>query len=104
MCVVCVLCLRVGVLLACLKLVLPGTEVPSATKAMAVTESLSPTEQPNALDTSPIIAVNTPIQVMEMQKQSQPPIRSIWWWFIGRAARTGWYEETSSRIGLCDIS
>jgi len=62
--------------------VLPGTDVPSATKAMAVTESLSPTEQPKALATSPMTAVSTPIQMMEMVKQSQPPIRSAVWLFV----------------------
>lgn len=50
--------------------------MPRATKAMAVTESLSPTEQPKAEETSPMIAVRTPINIMDMQKQSHPFIRS----------------------------
>lgn len=55
---------------------LPGTLVPNATKAMAVTESLSPTEQPKAEATSPMTAVRMPIQTIDITKQSQPPIRS----------------------------
>ncbi len=55
---------------------LPGTLVPSATKAMAVTESLSPTEQPKAEATSPMTAVRIPIHTIDITKQSQPPNRS----------------------------
>ena len=51
--------------------------MPRATKAMAVTESLRPTEHPKAPATSPIMAVRTPIQVIEMVKASQPPHRSL---------------------------
>lgn len=67
---------------------LPGTLVPSATKAMAVTESFSPTEQPKEEATSPITAVSTPIQTIDITKQSQPPIRS-----------TGDHQGLMRRIG-----
>jgi hypothetical protein len=43
---------------------------------MAVTESLSPTEQPKAEETSPMTAVRTPINIMDTTKHSHPFIRS----------------------------
>ena len=70
--------LRIEVKASCYyeRVCLPGTLVPSATKAMAVTESLSPTEHPKAEATSPMMAVRTPIHTIDITKQSQPPNRS----------------------------
>ena len=51
----------------------PGTLVPSATKVMAVTDSVSPAEQPKCDAKSPISAVINPIMMMEQRKVSQPP-------------------------------
>ena len=47
----------------------PGTLVPSATKAMALTESFKKMKHPKWLATSPMTAVQTPIMAMEMTKQ-----------------------------------
>ena len=52
--------------------ILPGTEVPRATNAMALTESLRKMKQPKWPATSPITAVQTPIMAMEMTKQGYP--------------------------------
>ena len=52
--------------------ILPGTEVPRATNAMALTESLRKMKQPKWPATSPITAVQTPIMAMEITKQGYP--------------------------------
>lgn len=52
---------------------LPGTLVPRATTEIAVTESLSPTVQPNSVAKSCINMVSTPIMMMLTEKQAQPP-------------------------------
>ena len=51
---------------------LPGTEVPRATKAMALTESLRKMKQPKWPATSPMTAVQTPIMAMETTKHGYP--------------------------------
>jgi len=48
--------------------VLPGTLVPRATKATAVTASLRPTVQPKWDATSPMMAVRQPIPHIEITK------------------------------------
>ena len=55
----------------------PGTEVPRATKVMAVTVSLRPMVHPKWAATSPTKAVRTPIPNMDTKKQAQPPQYSI---------------------------
>jgi len=52
-----------------LLLCVPGTEVPRATKAMALTESLRKMKHPKCPATSPMTAVHTPIMAMEITKQ-----------------------------------
>lgn len=47
---------------------IPGILVPSATKTIAVTESLIPSVQPKCDATSPITAVTTPIQKIDTTK------------------------------------
>ena len=47
----------------------PGTEVPKATKAIALTESLRKIKQPKWPATSPMTAVQRPIIAMEITKQ-----------------------------------
>ena len=47
----------------------PGTEVPKATKAIALTESLRKIKQPKWPATSPMTAVHRPIIAMEITKQ-----------------------------------
>ena len=51
---------------------IPGTLVPRATKAMALTESLRKMKQPKCPATSPITAVQRPIMAMEITKQGYP--------------------------------
>jgi len=51
---------------------LPGTLVPNATNASAVTASFNPIVHPKCEAKSPIIAVKTPIIVIESTKQTQP--------------------------------
>ena len=51
---------------------LPGTEVPRATKAMALTESLRKMKQPKWPATSPMTAVQRPIMAMETTKHGYP--------------------------------
>ena len=48
---------------------IPGTEVPKATKAIALTESLRKIKQPKWPATSPMTAVQIPIIAMEITKQ-----------------------------------
>ena len=58
----------------------PGTEVPRATKAMALTESFRKMKQPKWPATSPMTAVQTPMKAMEITKQGYPlaiPVISI---------------------------
>ena len=50
----------------------PGTEVPRATKAMAVTVSLRPIVQPKWEAKSPINAVRRPIPRIEITKVGYP--------------------------------
>ena len=50
----------------------PGTEVPRATKAMALTESLRKMKHPKWPATSPMTAVQTPIIAIETTKQGYP--------------------------------
>lgn len=50
----------------------PGTEVPSATKTTAVTESFRPIVQPKWDARSPMTAVSRPIIMIEMVKHAQP--------------------------------
>ena len=50
----------------------PGTEVPRATKAMALTESFRKMKQPKWAATSPITAVQAPIMKIEMTKHGYP--------------------------------
>lgn len=57
-------------------ILLPGILVPSATNTMAVTESLIPNVQPKCDATSPIIAVTTPIERIEITKHKYPPAMS----------------------------
>lgn len=52
--------------------VIPGTDVPRATKAMALTVSLRKMKQPRWLATSPMTAVQTPIMAMAITKQGYP--------------------------------
>lgn len=54
----------------------PGIEVPRATKVVAVTESFRKLVQPNALATSPITAVISPIPTIEHMKHGYPPPRA----------------------------
>ena len=51
------------------KYYVPGTEVPKATKAIALTESLRKIKQPKWPATSPMTAVQIPIIAMEITKQ-----------------------------------
>ena len=50
-----------------------GSEVPKATKVMAVTLSLRPTRHPKMPAKSPTMAVKSPIIPRETKKQGQPP-------------------------------
>lgn len=50
----------------------PGSEVPSATKTTAVTESLRPTVQPKWDARSPITAVKRPMTLIDTMKHAQP--------------------------------
>ena len=59
--------------------ILPGTEVPRATKAMALTESLRKMKQPKCPATSPMTAVHRPIIAIEITKQGYPLAIPIWW-------------------------
>ena len=54
----------------CLKI--PGTEVPRATKAMALTESFRLIKQPKCPATSPMIAVQAPIADMDTTNVGYP--------------------------------
>lgn len=58
------------------KCTVPGMLVPRATNTMAVTESLIPNVQPKCEATSPMMAVTTPIERMEITKHRYPPIKS----------------------------
>lgn len=58
--------------LVCFYIHLPGSEVPSATKTTAVTESLRPTVQPKCDAKSPITAVKTPMTLIDTMKHAQP--------------------------------
>ena len=58
---------------ACLDANRSGTEVPSATKVMAVTLSSTPTRQPKMVAKSPITAVRMVMKPRAIQKASQPP-------------------------------
>ena len=51
---------------------IPGTEVPRATKAIALTESFKLMKQPKWPATSPITAVQAPMKTKEMKKQGYP--------------------------------
>jgi len=51
---------------------LPGTLVPRATKAMALTLSLRLTKQPRCPATSPIMAVSKPMDEMDATKARYP--------------------------------
>lgn len=51
---------------------LPGRLVPRATKVVAVTASVSPTQHPNEEARSPIMAVRNPIAIIDTMKHSQP--------------------------------
>ena len=51
---------------------LPGTDVPSATKAIALTESFKRIKQPSWAATSPMTAVQMPIIAIEQTKQRYP--------------------------------
>ena len=55
----------------------PGTLVPNATNEMAVTLSFRPMVQPKCDAKSPMNAVKTPMKKMEVEKQAQPPQRSV---------------------------
>ena len=55
----------------------PGTEVPNATNAMALTESLRQMKQPNCAATSPMTAVQRPIMTIEKNKQGYPLPRPV---------------------------
>lgn len=55
------------------KYLLPGTDVPIATKLIAVTASFSPIQQPKCEAKSPTIAVNKPITNIDVTKHAQPP-------------------------------
>lgn len=50
----------------------PGMEVPSATNTTAVTVSRSPTVQPKCDAKSPMMAVRSPMALMDTKKQAQP--------------------------------
>ena len=50
-----------------------GTDVPKATKVMAVTVSSSPTKQPKMEAISPMMAVRIPITPNDTKKDNQPP-------------------------------
>ena len=80
---------------ACLEAKRSGTEVPRATKVMAVTLSLSPTRQPKMEARSPTIAVRTVISASAEMKASQPP--QIW--AGGTKAKRSCHEE---KTGLSD--
>lgn len=54
-----------------------GSEVPRATKVMAVTESGIPTTQPSMEAHSPTIAVTAPMKVRAAQKAGHPPHHSV---------------------------
>jgi len=64
---------------------LPGTLVPSATKTMAITASLTPTEHPKCEVTSPMIAVIPPITMMQTKKAAWPLSRAVNNWYKIRA-------------------
>ena len=51
---------------------LPGTDVPRATKAMALTESFRKMKQPRWPATSPMTAAQRPIMAIEITKQGYP--------------------------------
>jgi hypothetical protein len=76
-----------------INMTLPGTDVPRATKVMAVTVSFSPTVQPKWAATSPTSAVNTPIRMIETKKHAQPP----------QYSRSGRKSEDSSNRGRVEI-
>lgn len=52
---------------------LPGTLVPRATKQIAVTVSLIPRVHPKCEATSPMTAVTTPMQKIDITKHKYPP-------------------------------
>ena len=63
----------------------PGTLVPSATKAMALTESLRKMKHPRCPATSPMMAVQNPIIRIETTKVKYPlniaaKVRADVWW------------------------
>lgn len=51
---------------------IPGTDVPRATKAMAVTVSFRPTVHPRCDARSPMTAVSAPIPMIANTKHNQP--------------------------------
>ena len=58
----------------------PGTLVPRATKAMALTESFRKMKHPRCPATSPMIAVTRPIMRMDVTKVAYPlnkPIQRV---------------------------
>ncbi len=65
-----------------LKISVPGTEVPRATKAMALTESLRKMKQPRWPATSPMTAVQRPMKAIEMTKQGYPLPMPIYYFII----------------------
>lgn len=50
-----------------------GSDVPSATKVMAVTDSLMPIAHPKTVATSDTMRTTKPITARAMQKAAQPP-------------------------------
>ena len=59
---------------------IPGTLVPKATKAMALTESLRKMKQPRCPATSPMMAVTKPIMRIDVTKVRYPlnkPVQMI---------------------------
>ena len=54
-----------------------GSEVPSATKVMAVIASGMPSTQPKRAATSPMIAVTAPMQTSATTKVAFPPKKRV---------------------------
>ena len=81
----------------------PGTDVPNATKAMALTESLRKMKQPRCPATSPMMAVQTPIMAIERTKQGYPLPRPVIWmdkkkWGIDSNGNTFWGRGSDSAM------
>ena len=82
-----------------------GSEVPKATKVMAVTPCLRPTTQPNRLANSPTMAVTAPMKHSAIMKLSFP----LNMWFGGMKAKRSFQPmakkwNTASEVEMGSIT